>query len=111
VSDESPKVEFSANNGIIEIRYFDTPKDELYRSWRLPESIGGGLIVFWKSLKKNKETTFPLQERTKVCEFTMHTEKYIEIKSLDCLGRTNMTSWSLPVVVVERLINWQKNHR
>jgi hypothetical protein len=36
VSDESPRVEFSVNNGIIEIRYFDTPKDELYRSWKLP---------------------------------------------------------------------------
>jgi len=36
VSDESPKVEFFTDNGIIEIRYFDTPKDELYRSWKLP---------------------------------------------------------------------------
>jgi len=109
VNDESPRVEFSTNNGIIEIRYFDTPKDQLYRSWKLPESIANKLIAWWTSLKKNKEITFPLQKRTKLCEFTMYTEKFIEIKSLDCLGRTNMTGWSLPAAVVERLIIWQKN--
>lgn len=107
MSDESPKIEFSANNGIIEIRYFDTPKDELYRSWRLPEPLAEELIAFWTMLKKNKKIAFPLQKRTKMCEFTMHTEKYIEIKSLDCRGRTNMTGRSLPVVVVERLVIWQ----
>jgi len=109
VSDESPKVEFFANNGIIEIRYFDTPKDELYRSWKLPESIAHELIAWWISLKKNKEISFPLQKRTKVCELTMHTEKNIEIKSLDCLGRTNMTGYSLPAAVVGHLVIWQKS--
>jgi hypothetical protein len=125
VSDESSRVEFFANNGIIEIRYFDgsialtinpersrridTPKDELYRSWKLPESIAHELIAWWISLKKSKEITFPLHKRVKVCEFTMNTEKYIEIKSLDCRGRTNMTGWSLPADVVGRLIIWQKN--
>jgi len=101
--DEGPKVEFFANNTILEIRYFDTPKDHLYRSWRLPESIAHELIAFWKSLKKNKEITFPVQKRTTLCEFTMYTEKFIEIKSLDSLGRTNMTGWSLPSAVVEEL--------
>ncbi|MFZ2603597.1 MAG: hypothetical protein WAX79_06345 [Candidatus Omnitrophota bacterium] len=59
MSDESPKVEFFANDGIIEIRYFDTPKDQLYRSWKLPESLVDELITFWRNLKKNKEITFP----------------------------------------------------
>ncbi len=109
MSDESPRVEFFANNGIIEIRYFDTPKEELYRSWKLPESIAHELIAWWISSNKNKRITFPLQKRTKVCELTMHTEKNIEIKSLDCLGRTNMTGWSLPAVVVEKLVVRQKD--
>ena len=104
MSDESPGVEFFANNGIIEIRYFDTPKDELYCSWKLPESIAHELIAWWISLKKNKEIIFPLHKRVEVCEFTMNTEKYIEIKSLDCRGRTNMTGWSLPAVVIEKLV-------
>ncbi len=73
--DESSKVEFFANNAILEIRYFDTPKDQLYRSWRLPESIVHELIAFWISLTKNKEITFPLKKRTKLCEFTMYTKK------------------------------------
>jgi hypothetical protein len=106
VSNADAKVEFISKDGIIEIRYFDTPKDELYRSWKLPESIAGELIAFWRSLKKNKKTTFPLQKRTKVCEFTMNTEKFIDIKSLDSRGRTNMTGWSLPNIAVEELIKW-----
>ena len=111
MSDESPRVEFFANNGIIEIRYFDTPKDELYRSWKLPESIAHELIAWWISLKKNKEITFPLQKRTKLCEFTMYTEKFIEIKSLDCRGRTNMTGWNLPNIVFEELISWSAKEK
>ncbi|MCG2677251.1 hypothetical protein L6386_01600 [bacterium] len=109
MNDKSPKVEFITQNGAIKVRYFDTPKDELYRSWRLPESLVGELITFWTILKKDNKTIFPLQKRTKVCELTMHTEKYIEIKSLDCRGRANMIGWSLPAAVVERLIIWQKN--
>ncbi len=79
MSDESSKVEFFANNAILEIRYFDTPKDQLYYSWRLPESPAGELIAFWTMLKKNKKITFPLQKRTELCEFTMYTEKFIEM--------------------------------
>ena len=109
--DESSKVEFSANNAILEIRYFDTPKDQIYRSWRLPESIVHELIAFWISLKKNKEITCPLKKRTKLCEFTMYTKTFIEIKSLDCRGRTNMTGWSLPKVVVEELISWSAKEK
>ena len=107
--DENSKVEFIAHNGIIEVRYFDGPKDQLCRSWRLPESIADELIAFWAMLKRNKEIAFPLQKRTKGCEFTMLTEKFIEIKSLDCRGRTNMTGWSLPVVVIEKLVVRQKD--
>jgi len=109
VSDESPRIEFFANNGIIEIRYFDTPKDELYRSWKLPESIAHELIAWRISSKKNKGIAFPLRKRTKVCEFTMHTEKNIEIKSLDCRGRADMIGWNLPAAAAEWLITWKKN--
>ncbi|MBU4305448.1 MAG: hypothetical protein KJ893_07510 [Candidatus Omnitrophica bacterium] len=111
MSAESPRVEFITHNGVIEVRYFDTPKDERYRSWRLPESLIGELITFRTMLKKHKKIAFPLQKRTKVCEFAMHTEKHIEIKSLDCRGRTNMTGWSLPNAVVEELIIWRRKEK
>lgn len=31
MGDENPKVELSVQDGTIEIRYFDSPKDHLYR--------------------------------------------------------------------------------
>jgi len=106
VSDKSPRVEFLADNGIIEIHYFDNPKDKSYRSWKLPESIANELISWWA--RKGKKLLFPMQIRVKKCEFTMYSEKYIEIKSVDCQGRTNITGWNLPAAAVERLIAWQK---
>jgi hypothetical protein len=38
------KIEIITNNGIIEIRYFDNPKDDLCRHWKLPEDIARDLI-------------------------------------------------------------------
>lgn len=106
MGDETSKVELFASGSFIEIRYFDTPKDERYRSWKLPLLIADDLIAWWQKTRKQKSVSFPLKTRTKVCELTMNTEKYVEIKSLDCQGRTNMTGWSLPDVVVEKLIIW-----
>jgi hypothetical protein len=111
VSNADAKVEFISQNGIIEIRYFDTPKDELYRSWKLPEAIVEELIIFWKSTKKNRKGVFPLQRRTKICEFIIHTERFIEIKSLDIQGRTSMIGWSLPNIAVEGLIKWNTKEK
>lgn len=105
----NPKVELSAQDGVIEIRYFDTPKDERYRSWKLPEPIANELAAWWLGLKKNGKLFFPLQKKTKVCELTMNTGKFIGVKSLDCRGRTDMTGWNLPAAVIERLVVWQKD--
>jgi len=125
VSDENSRIEFFANDKIIEIRYFDdlaaltinpecnrsldTPNDQHYRSWKLPEAIAEELIVWWVRSIKDKQIVFPLEKKSKSCHFTMYTEKYIEIKSLDCRGRMDMTGWNLPTVVIEKLIVWQKD--
>lgn len=103
--DESPRVEFFTNHGILEIRYFDHPKDQHYYCWRLPKPITNELFAFWISMKKNEEMTFPLKKITRLCEFTMYTENFVEIKALDSRGGTNMIGWSLPKVVVEKLIS------
>lgn len=100
------KVELIKNdNGDVEIRYFDTPQDPTYRSWKLPKGIAEELIYWWKKITKDKDIRFPIKESTKFCEFTMNTEKYIDIKEFDSLGRHNMTGWSLPKVAIEELIN------
>ncbi|MBU4376687.1 MAG: hypothetical protein KKD29_04320 [Candidatus Omnitrophica bacterium] len=110
MSDESPKIDFFADNGIIEIRYFDTPKDEFYRSWKLPKSVADELIKWWLKVIKPQKTSFPINVRSGPCEFTMHTEKFIDIREIDSLGRFKMTGWSLPSRVVEELLIWQKKN-
>ena len=103
------KIEIIANNGIIEIRYFDNPKDDSYRHWKVPEDIAKDLMKWWLRLKKNGKINFPKTLRSKKCEFAIHSDKCVDIKALDCRGRSTMTGWSLPVVVVERLIIWQNS--
>jgi len=66
------------------------------------------LISWWNKLKKNKSILFPIKERTKICEFTMYTKKHIDIREFDNLGRFKMIGWSLPKVVAEELIDWEK---
>lgn len=101
------RVEFkNFSNGDLEIRYFDTPRDFSYRSWKLPKGVAGELISWWKKLSENKSIHFPIKERTKICEFTMYTENYIEIRELDSLGHFKMIGWNLPKVAVEELVNW-----
>ncbi len=108
MGERNTKVELSAQDGLIEIRFFDSPEDELYRSWKLPVPIADSLIAWRQKINKQKNA-FPLKGRTKVCEITMNSDKGVEIKSLDSMGRTNMTGWSLPVVVIEKLVVWRKN--
>ncbi|MFQ5867794.1 MAG: hypothetical protein ACE5IT_07355 [bacterium] len=94
-------------NGHLEIRYFDIPRDSSYRSWKLPKEVVKELISWWKRLRKNKNIRFPIKEKTKICEFTMYTENYIEIREFDNLGRYKMIGFSLPKVLLKELVSWK----
>lgn len=103
MGEETPKVELSAQDGLIEIRYFDAPQDRQYRSWKLPVSIADSVIAWRHKIKKQKKIAFPLQEKTRVCEITMNSSTGVEIKPLDCRGRAAMIGWSLPMLAVDSL--------
>jgi hypothetical protein len=102
------RIEFkNFSNGDLEIRYFDTPRDSSCRFWKLPKEVVEELISWWERLRKNKNMRFPIKKKTKICEFTMYTENYIEIREFDNLGRYKMIGFSLPKDVVEELVNWR----
>ncbi|MFH1863812.1 MAG: hypothetical protein ABIJ85_02810 [bacterium] len=101
------KVELiNSSDGILEVRYFDDCKDERYRSWKMPRAVAEELISWRKRVSQSKSNELPIKEKTKICEFCMNTEKHIEVREFDSLGRYKMTGWSLPKEVVEELINW-----
>jgi len=106
VDSESPKVEFSLQDGLIQIRYFDSPQDERCRSWRIPVTIADSVSAWRQQINKQK-SSFPLKERTTVCEITMNSDKSVEVKSLDSMGRTDMIGWSLPVLAVDNFVTWR----
>jgi hypothetical protein len=104
LGNEKPKVEFIKRGGLIEIRYFDTPKDERYLSWKIPKTVTDELVAWQRKIKQNKNLKFPIKETTKNCGLNMATEKHINIREFDSKGSYKMTGWSLPSIVVEKLI-------
>jgi len=107
--DENSKVEFSAQDGLIEIRYFDTPDDERCRSWKMPKTVAEEVIAWRKKFNKSERKKFPVKEKTRICEFNMATDKYINIREFDSMGGYKMTGWSWPIVVMEKLIDWSRD--
>ncbi len=69
------------------------------------------LGLYIKALKKNKNINFPIKVKTKNCEFSMRTEKYVDIREFDTLGRYKLARWSLPKVAVEELIDWDEKEK
>ena len=106
------RVEFeNLSDENLEIRYFDDYKNFSYQSWRLPKEVAGELIAWWKELKKNKNINFPIKTNTKICESSMQTEKYINIREFGTLGRYKVVCWNLPKVAVEELIDWDEKEK
>lgn len=103
----SYKVEIkSSANEDLEIRYFNNCHDPSYRSWKMPEAVVKELVAWLKGLKRKKNMNFPINRKTADYEFNMQTEKYIEVREFDTLGRYKLTGWYLPKNVVEELINY-----
>lgn len=98
----TPVIEIITNNGIVEIRYFDLPDDIFYRSWKMPEAITGELVSVWHAARQDIEASrFPIEITTKLCKIAIR-RQYVEVKSLDGLGRPTMHGWNLPRDVLEK---------
>lgn len=96
-------IEIITSDGIVEIRYYDLPDDQLYRSWKMPDTITEELVSVWRTKNKGAEAPcLPIEISTKLCKIAIR-EKYIEVKSLDRLGRSTMTGWIFPKDVLEAL--------
>lgn len=101
------KVEFKKLlDGSVEARYFDHDKNTSYQAWTLPKPVAEELISWWKKLKKDKGIHPPIKERSASCEFTMHTENYIDIEEHFTPGRPKKNFWTLSIDTVEELVNW-----
>ena len=89
---------------ILEVRYFQPPKDSSCLSWKMPKGVADETIAWMEKKRKDKQLRFPVKEKTKVCEFTMNNENSISIKEFDEFGRYKTIGWSLPKGAVEELM-------
>jgi len=93
--------------GEVELRYYDDPEVDSYLGWKLPGYVAQELVNWWEKFRLNKAREYPINKKTKNCQIIMYTDKYIEIRETDELGRLKMGGWSLPRVVMEELVRWK----
>ena len=86
----------------IELRYYDCPSNDTYRSWLLSRQILNALISFWKSYRSGSRT-IPVLERVPEGEFRMLSEKTVQLKEADPYGALKMTGADLSVDLIESL--------
>ena len=89
---------------ILEIRYFQPPKDSSCLSWKMPKGVADETIAWWGKKRMDKQVSFPVKDKTKTCEFTRNNENSINIKEFDSFGRYKTIGWSLPKGVLDRLL-------
>ena len=102
------RVEIIAHSGEeIELRYYNSPEIDSYLGWRLPESVARELVMWWEKFRLNRKREYPVSEKREKCQIIMYTDKYIDIREFDQLGRLKMGGWSLPRVIIEELVKWK----
>ena len=88
----------------LEIRYFQPPKDSSYLSWKMSKGVANETVAWMDKKRSDKQLSFPVKEKTKICEFIMNNENFINIKEFDSFGRYKTIGWSLPKGVMEELM-------
>lgn len=101
------KVKFETlSNGNTVASYFDSSRNTHSHAWALPRSVTEELIIWWNKLPKDNGVHPPIKEKIRNCEFTVHTENYIDIEEYFFPDSPKKNFWTLSVDTVEELVTW-----
>jgi len=89
------------NSEALELRFYESPEDRTYCSWKIDRSVAAAVVDWWRS--SGIHSLEAKQVKTNVVEITLLSESYAEIRALDSLGRPKMAGWSLPIPGVKAL--------
>lgn len=92
-------------NAVLELRYFDTPGSNCYRSWKLSVAEAADLTAWWRSQGKlTNSRHLPIRHlRVGRLLISMVTLETIEVRGLDARAKPKLQGSSLPREVVEFL--------
>ena len=94
-----------AENAVLELRYFDAPGSNCYRSWKLTVDEAADLAEWWTSQGQYIcRRHLPVRNLRVGCVLiSMVTLETIEVRGLDARARPKLQGCSLPREVVEFL--------
>lgn len=89
-------------DAVVELRYYDSPINNTFRSWKIPFPVLWALCSFWQSYRSGL-VAIPAVERVVGGEFRMICEKSVTIKMTDSYGNLKMSGADLPTDLVASL--------
>ena len=94
------------DEGNLLISFSEKDKESAFESWRIPGHVVDELILWWKRVKDNTHKGLQMRERTANCEFSMNSEKYIEVEELFKYSSPKTNFWVLSIDTMEGLACW-----
>ena len=92
-------------DGVLELRYFETLSSNCYRGWKLAADEARDLAQWWISQgKRARLRDLPIRHLRAGCILvSMVTLGTVEVRGVDKYGRAKLKGYSLPREVVEFL--------
>lgn len=100
-----------SGDGVIKLRYFDTPKSVSYFSWEMPIDEADDLARWWKNegMQIRKRQPPVVEHKFGSVLISMFTHARVEVRGFDQYGRLKLLGYSLPRKVVECLSVWMQD--
>jgi len=95
--------------GNLLISFSEKNKESAFESWRIPGHVVDELILWWKMEKNNTRKDLHERGRTESCEFSINSEKYIEVEELFKFSSPKTNFWVLTIDTMESLVCWSKS--
>ena len=89
------------NPETVELRFYESPEDRTYRSWKMNRSVAAAVADWWRN--SGIHSLEAKKIKSDIVEITLLSASHAEIKALDSLGRPTMVGWSLPILGVKAL--------
>lgn len=95
-----------ADDGVLEVRFYDQPSVSHYRSWRMPLEEAMDLAHWWLAHGANLAPhQLPVHVRAGCVAVSMTSINGIEVRGFDRHGRPKWLGASFPREVVEALVS------
>ena len=97
-----------SGDGVIKLRYFDTPRSNRYCSWKMPANEVNDIVRWWENegIQIRKRHLAIIDSRCGSVLISIFTQTRVEVRAFDQYGCLKTLGYSLSRTVVECLGIW-----